>query len=42
MNKDTFSKKIEKHKNGKSLKRVALKAIDRLGNESDFALEKIN
>lgn len=42
LNKDTFSKKIEKHKNGKSLKRVALKAIDRLGNESDFALEKVS
>ncbi len=33
---------ISKFKNGKSLNAVALKAVDRLGNESDYIAEKIN
>ena len=33
---------ISKFKNGKTLNAVALKAVDRLGNESDYSAEKIN
>ena len=33
---------ISKYKDGKSLNAVALKAVDRLGNESDYVAEKIN
>ena len=33
---------VSKYKDGKSLNAVALKAVDRLGNESDYVAEKIN
>lgn len=41
LNKDILSKKINKNKDGKKLKGVALKAIDRLGNESNYVFEKV-
>ena len=36
------SQTISKQKNGKKLNAVALKAVDRLGNESDYTAEQIN
>lgn len=33
---------VSKHKNGKKLTAVALKAVDRLGNESDYTAEQVN
>ena len=33
---------VLKHKDGKSLTAVALKAVDRIGNESDYVAERIN
>jgi len=41
MTKDIMFKSIPKNKNGKKLNAVAVKAIDRLGNESDYNAEKI-
>lgn len=38
---DTLSKDIPKFKDGKKLSGVAIKAIDRLGNESDYMAKKI-
>ncbi|WP_431609994.1 glycoside hydrolase family 10 protein [Chryseobacterium sp. 'Rf worker isolate 10'] len=38
---DTLSKDIPKFKDGKKLNAVAIKAIDRLGNESDYMAKKI-
>nr|WP_288447221.1 family 10 glycosylhydrolase [uncultured Chryseobacterium sp.] len=38
---DTLSKDIPKFKDGKKLNAVAIKAIDRLGNESDYTARKI-
>lgn len=38
---DTLSKDIPKFKDGKKLNAVAIKAIDRLGNESDYIAKKI-
>lgn len=38
---DTLSKDIPKFKDGKKLSAVAIKAIDRLGNESDYIARKI-
>ncbi len=38
---DTLSKDIPKFKDGKKLNGVAIKAIDRLGNESDYMAKKI-
>ncbi|MDV7699331.1 family 10 glycosylhydrolase [Chryseobacterium soli] len=38
---DTLSKEIPKNKDGKILNAVAIKAIDRLGNESDYMAKKI-
>jgi hypothetical protein len=38
---DTLSKDIPKFKDGKKLNAVAIKAIDRLGNESDYTAKKI-
>ncbi|KAA2223577.1 glycoside hydrolase family 10 protein [Chryseobacterium sediminis] len=38
---DTLSKDIPKFKDGKKLSAVAIKAIDRLGNESDYTARKI-
>lgn len=38
---ETLSKELMKSKNGKSLNAVAIKAIDRLGNESDYSAKKI-
>lgn len=42
LNKDVASRTIQTNKEGKKLKAVALKAIDRLGNESTAVFEKIN
>lgn len=39
--KNQLSKSIVRSKNGKNCNTVALKAIDRLGNESDYAAKKI-
>ena len=41
LNKDVTSLKIDKIKNGKHLNHIAIKAIDRLGNESDYDAKKI-
>jgi len=38
---ETLSKDIPKFKNGKTLNAVAIKAIDRLGNESDYMAKKV-
>ncbi|ROI00027.1 glycoside hydrolase family 10 protein [Chryseobacterium daecheongense] len=38
---DTLSKAIPKYKDGKKLNAVAVKAIDRLGNESDYIAKQI-
>ncbi len=38
---DTLSKEVPKFKDGKKLNGVAIKAIDRLGNESDYLAKKI-
>ncbi|MGG7469409.1 glycoside hydrolase family 10 protein [Chryseobacterium arthrosphaerae] len=38
---DTLSKDIPKFKDGKKLNAIAIKAIDRLGNESDYMAKKI-
>ncbi|QRA41490.1 glycoside hydrolase family 10 protein [Chryseobacterium cucumeris] len=38
---DTLSKDIPKSKDGKKLNAVAIKAIDRLGNESDYTARRI-
>ncbi|MGE8514700.1 MAG: glycoside hydrolase family 10 protein [Chryseobacterium culicis] len=38
---DTLSKDIPKSKDGKKLNAVAIKSIDRLGNESDYTARKI-
>jgi len=38
---DTLSKDIPKSKDGKKLNAVAIKAIDRLGNESDYIARRI-
>ncbi|WP_374463055.1 glycoside hydrolase family 10 protein [Chryseobacterium sp.] len=38
---DTLSKDIPKTKDGKKLNAVAIKAIDRLGNESDYTARRI-
>ncbi|MFP3834033.1 family 10 glycosylhydrolase [Chryseobacterium sp. SIMBA_028] len=38
---DTLSKEVPKSKDGKKLNGVAIKAIDRLGNESDYTAKKI-
>ncbi|MDC8104324.1 glycoside hydrolase family 10 protein [Chryseobacterium sp. PTM-20240506] len=38
---DTLSKDIPKYKDGKTLNAIAIKAIDRLGNESDYMAKKI-
>lgn len=38
---DTLSKDIPKFKDGKKLNAVAIKAIDRLGNESDYMARRI-
>ncbi|WP_276878548.1 glycoside hydrolase family 10 protein [Chryseobacterium joostei] len=38
---DTLSKDVPKSKDGKKLNGVAIKAIDRLGNESDYMAKKI-
>ncbi len=39
--KNQLTKNIARSKNGKNCNTVALKAIDRLGNESDYAAKKI-
>ncbi len=41
VNRTTYTTKIAKNKNGKTLNTVAVKAIDRLGNESTYAAKKI-
>lgn len=41
VNQNTYTSKILKNKSGKSLNTIAIKAIDRLGNESDYAAKKI-
>lgn len=38
---DIQSKKITKNKDGKSLNTIAIKAVDRLGNESNYNAQKI-
>ncbi|PWN71867.1 hypothetical protein C1631_004420 [Chryseobacterium phosphatilyticum] len=38
---DTLSKDIPKFKDGKKLNALAIKAIDRLGNESDYMAKKV-
>ncbi|VFB02516.1 Uncharacterized protein conserved in bacteria [Chryseobacterium taihuense] len=38
---ETLSREIPKFKDGKALNAVAIKAIDRLGNESDYMAKKI-
>lgn len=38
---DTLSKDVPKFKDGKKLNAIAIKAIDRLGNESDYTAKKI-
>ncbi|WP_144282717.1 glycoside hydrolase family 10 protein [Chryseobacterium echinoideorum] len=38
---DKLSKEIPKLKNGKTLNAVAIKAIDRLGNESDYMAKRV-
>jgi uncharacterized lipoprotein YddW (UPF0748 family) len=38
---DQLSKEIPKYKDGKTLNAVAIKAIDRLGNESDYTAKKV-
>jgi len=38
---DQLSREIPKNKDGKVLNAVAIKAIDRLGNESDYIAKKI-
>ncbi|WP_312285469.1 glycoside hydrolase family 10 protein [Chryseobacterium gleum] len=38
---DTLSKDIPKSKDGKKLNAVAIKAVDRLGNESDYTARRI-
>lgn len=38
---DNLSKDIPKHKNGQKLNAVAIKAVDRLGNESDYTARKV-
>jgi predicted Zn-dependent protease len=38
---DQLSREIPKYKEGKTLNAVAVKAIDRLGNESDYLAKKI-
>ncbi|PJJ67101.1 glycoside hydrolase family 10 protein [Chryseobacterium geocarposphaerae] len=38
---DQLSREIPKYKEGKTLNAVAIKAIDRLGNESDYLAKKI-
>ncbi len=38
---DTLFKDVPKFKNGKKLNAVAIKAIDRLGNESDYMAKKV-
>ncbi|WP_292008668.1 family 10 glycosylhydrolase [Chryseobacterium sp.] len=38
---ETLSKEIPKYKDGKTLNAVAIKAIDRLGNESDYMARKV-
>jgi uncharacterized lipoprotein YddW (UPF0748 family) len=37
-----FNQSVSKTKNGKKLTAVAVKAVDRLGNESDYTAERIN
>lgn len=41
LNKSTFSKNLPTTKNGKKLNTVAIKSVDRLGNESDYAGKKL-
>ncbi len=41
VNQNTYTSKVLKNKSGKSLNTIAIKAIDRLGNESDYAAKKI-
>lgn len=41
LNKEKKSKLVPKYKNGKSLKTIALRAVDRFGNESDYDVKKI-
>ncbi|MBA5792636.1 family 10 glycosylhydrolase [Flavobacterium sp. xlx-214] len=41
VNHNTYTTRIAKTKNGKSLNAVAVKAIDRLGNESDYVAKKL-
>jgi len=38
---DNLSSEIPKIKNGKMLNAVAIKAVDRLGNESDYMAKKV-
>lgn len=38
---DQLSKEIPKSKDGKILNAIAIKAIDRLGNESDYTAKKV-
>ncbi|WP_299177592.1 family 10 glycosylhydrolase [uncultured Chryseobacterium sp.] len=38
---DNLSKEIPKYKDGKTLNAIAIKAIDRLGNESEYMAKKI-
>jgi len=38
---EKLSKEIPKFKDGKTLNAVAIKAIDRLGNESEYMAKKI-
>jgi uncharacterized lipoprotein YddW (UPF0748 family) len=38
---DQLSKEIPKYKEGKVLNEIAIKAIDRLGNESDYVAKKV-
>ncbi len=38
---DTLSKEIPKTKDGKILNAIAVKAIDRLGNESEYIAKKV-
>ena len=38
---DQLSKDIPKFKDGKTLNAIAIKAIDRLGNESDYIAKKV-
>jgi uncharacterized lipoprotein YddW (UPF0748 family) len=41
VNKSTTNQTFPKTKNGKTLKTIAIKAIDRLGNESDYFAKKV-